>query len=42
MPVIEFGNNPKRYKTGDLVSFNLRYKGASGLLNSRYNKRIVG
>jgi predicted amino acid racemase len=41
MLVIDIGNNPKGYKTGDLISFNLRYMGALGLLNSNYIEKVI-
>jgi predicted amino acid racemase len=41
MLVIDLGDNKKGYKTGDLVSFNLRYMGALGLMNSNYIEKVV-
>lgn len=42
MLVIDIGDSEKKYKVGDLVSFNLKYMGALGLLNSDYiEKRLV-
>ena len=41
MLVIDLGENKKGYKTGDLISFNLRYMGALGLMNSNYIEKVV-
>jgi predicted amino acid racemase len=41
MLVIDFGDNPKGYKTGDLISFNLRYMGALGIMNSDYIEKVI-
>ena len=41
MLVIDLGSNPKKYKTGDLLSFNLRYMGALGLMNSGYIEKVL-
>lgn len=41
MLVIDLGNNMSGYKTGDLISFQLRYMGALGLLNSNYIEKVV-
>lgn len=41
MLVIDLHNNPKNYKVGDLIEFNLDYMGVLRLLNSKYiEKRI--
>lgn len=42
MLVIDLDDNSKKYKTGDLISFNLRYMGALGLLNSNYIDKTLG
>ncbi len=42
MIVLDLGENKFNYKVGDIVSFNLQYMGALGLLNSDYiEKRLV-
>jgi len=41
MLVINLKQNPKGYKTGDLVSFSLKYMGALGLMNSDYIGKVV-
>lgn len=41
MLVMDLGENKKGYKTGDLISFKLRYMGALGLLNSNYIEKEV-
>jgi predicted amino acid racemase len=42
MLVIDLGENPKGYKVGDLLSFEIKYMGALHLLNSGYiGKEVV-
>jgi ornithine racemase len=42
MIVLDLGTNPKKYKVGDLVSFNLQYMATLGLMNSFYiEKHLV-
>lgn len=41
MLVIDLGANLKHYKTGDLISFNLKYMGALGLFNSNYVEKVL-
>ncbi len=41
MLVTDLGDNANGYKTGDLISFNLRYMGALGLMNSNYVDKMV-
>lgn len=41
MLVIDLGSNTSGYKTGDLISFDLRYMGVLGLMNSNYIEKIV-
>ena len=41
MLVVDLGSNPQKYKTGDLISFNLRYMGALGLMNSSYIEKVI-
>lgn len=41
MLVVDLGNNEKRYKTGDVISFDLKYMGVLGLMNSNYIEKIV-
>lgn len=41
MLVLDLGENKTGYKTGDMVSFNLRYMGALGLMNSDYIEKVV-
>jgi ornithine racemase len=43
MIIINLGENPKNYKVGDVLSFNLKYMGALALMNSDYiDKKLVG
>jgi predicted amino acid racemase len=41
MVVIDLGKNSSNYKVGDILSFNVKYMGALGLLNSNYIEKIV-
>jgi predicted amino acid racemase len=41
MLVLDIGRNEKSYKVGDLVSFQLKYMGALGIMNSNYIQKIV-
>lgn len=41
MLVMDLGKNEKGYKVGDLVSFQLNYMGALGIMNSNYIAKIV-
>ncbi|TVR77351.1 MAG: alanine/ornithine racemase family PLP-dependent enzyme [Chitinophagaceae bacterium] len=41
MIVIELGKNPKNYKVGDLIAFELKYMGALAILNSYYIEKVV-
>lgn len=41
MLVVDLGKNEGDYKTGDLISFDLKYMGALGLLNSHYIEKRV-
>lgn len=41
MIVVDLENASENYKVGDLVSFNLKYMGALGLLNSNYIEKII-
>ncbi len=41
MLVIDLRRNEKGYKVGDLISFQLKYMGALGLMNSVYVNKIV-
>ena len=42
MIIINLGQNPKAYKVGDEMSFDLKYMGALSLLNSDYvDKKVV-
>lgn len=41
MLVVDLGDNLKKYKTGDLISFDLRYMGALGLFNSNYIEKVL-
>ncbi len=41
MLVIDLGQNEGGYKTGGIISFDLRYMGALGLLNSIYVEKII-
>ncbi len=41
MLVVDLGQNPKNYKTGDVITFHLRYMGALGLMNSNYIEKMV-
>ncbi|MEZ4800107.1 MAG: alanine/ornithine racemase family PLP-dependent enzyme [Flavobacteriales bacterium] len=42
MLVVDVYDNTQKYKTGDLLSFNLRYMGALGLMNSNYIEKVIG
>ncbi|MFD2203958.1 alanine racemase [Shivajiella indica] len=41
MLILNLGQNPKNYKVGDVVKFNLKYMGALGILNSSYVDKVV-
>lgn len=41
MLVLDLGENEQNYKTGDLLTFHLRYMGALGLMNSNYVEKVV-
>ena len=41
MLVLDLGDNAGGYKTGDLISFKLRYMGVLGLINSNCIDKIV-
>jgi predicted amino acid racemase len=41
MLVVDLGNTKMNYQTGDLISFDLKYMGALGLLNSDYIEKRV-
>lgn len=41
MLVLDLGDNPGAYKTGDLISFKLRYMGVLGLMNSNYIEKVI-
>lgn len=41
MLIIDLGQNKNHYKTGDMLSFNLKYMGALRLLNSFYVEKRV-
>ncbi|MEX2591351.1 MAG: alanine/ornithine racemase family PLP-dependent enzyme [Anditalea sp.] len=42
MLILNLGKNPKNYKVGDLIKFQLKYMGALAILNSNYiEKRVV-
>lgn len=41
MLVIDLKENTNNYKTGDLISFNLKYMAVLGLMNSNYIEKIV-
>jgi predicted amino acid racemase len=41
MLVMDLGNKPGTYKTGDLISFKLKYMGVLGLMNSNYIEKVV-
>jgi ornithine racemase len=41
MLVVDLGDNNGNYKTGDLISFDLRYMGALGLFNSNYVEKVL-
>jgi predicted amino acid racemase len=41
MLVLNLGRNPKGYKVGDLVKFNLKYMGALGIMNSSYVDKVI-
>jgi predicted amino acid racemase len=41
MLILNLGTNPKGYKVGDLIKFNLKYMGALGILNSSYVDKVI-
>lgn len=41
MIILNLRTNPKGYKVGDLIKFNLKYMGALGIMNSSYVDKIV-
>jgi len=41
MLILNLGTNPKEYKVGDLIKFNLKYMGALGILNSSYVDKVI-
>ncbi|MBS9522921.1 alanine/ornithine racemase family PLP-dependent enzyme [Litoribacter ruber] len=41
MLILDLGENPKNYKVGDLIKFNLKYMGALAILNSYYIEKRV-
>ncbi len=41
MLVLDLDRNTKKYKVGDLVSFQLKYMGALGIMNSNYIQKVV-
>jgi len=41
MIVLDIGKNPKNYKVGDLIEFQLDYMGTLSLLNSKYIEKII-
>ncbi|MBK8611650.1 MAG: alanine/ornithine racemase family PLP-dependent enzyme [Chitinophagaceae bacterium] len=41
MLVLDLGRNSGKYKVGDLVSFQLKYMGALGIMNSNYIQKVV-
>lgn len=41
MLVLDLDRNEKSYKVGDLVTFQLKYMGALGLMNSNYIPKVV-
>lgn len=41
MLVVDLGRNEKNYKVGDLITFQLKYMGALGIMNSNYIQKIV-
>jgi len=41
MLVLDVKNNERSLKVGDMISFNLKYMGALGIMNSRYIDKVV-
>ncbi|NVK50467.1 MAG: alanine/ornithine racemase family PLP-dependent enzyme, partial [Cyclobacteriaceae bacterium] len=42
MLIMNLGNNPNKYKVGDVLTFDLKYMGALGILNSNYvDKKVI-
>lgn len=41
MLILNLGTNPKDYKVGDVIKFNLKYMGALGILNSSYVDKVI-
>jgi predicted amino acid racemase len=41
MLILNLGRNPKGYKVGDVLKFNLKYMGALGIMNSSYVDKVI-
>ncbi|MEZ4755934.1 MAG: alanine/ornithine racemase family PLP-dependent enzyme [Flavobacteriales bacterium] len=41
MLVVDLGDSPHDYRVGSVMSFNLKYMGALGVMNSRYIDKVV-
>ncbi len=41
MLVLDLGENPGQVQTGGIISFNINYMGALGLMNSNYIEKVV-
>ncbi|WP_293710297.1 alanine racemase [uncultured Parabacteroides sp.] len=41
MLIVDLGNNPAKYKVGDIISFSMDYMGAFRLMNSKYVRKQV-
>ncbi|MCS5491749.1 alanine/ornithine racemase family PLP-dependent enzyme [Algoriphagus limi] len=42
MLIMNLGDNPNKYKVGDILTFDLKYMGALGILNSNYvDKKVI-
>lgn len=41
MLILNLGTNPKGYRVGDIIKFNLKYMGALGILNSSYVDKVI-
>lgn len=41
MLVVDLGNSSHHYRVGSVMSFNLKYMGALGVMNSRYIDKVV-
>ncbi|MDD3562311.1 MAG: alanine/ornithine racemase family PLP-dependent enzyme, partial [Candidatus Cloacimonetes bacterium] len=41
LTVYDLGDNPRGYKTGDMIKFRLKYMGVANLMYSRFVEKVV-